>query len=231
MSDPAKILIVDDEPQIQRFLRPSLAASGYVTVSAASAAEALRVFFVSNPDLIILDLGLPDTDGKQVIQALRQHSKIPIIVLSARDHETEKIEALDLGADDFINKPFGIGELLARVRSALRRTSRPLPSANADIDINGIHLDSERHRVTKRGTEIHLTPKEFDLLAMLMRYAGKVITHRQLLQQIWGPANVDDSQYLRVFIGQLRVKLEDNPSEPSLILTEPGVGYRFADPA
>ncbi len=230
MSNAPKVLVVDDEPQIQRFLKPSLTTSGYRVISAATAGEALRAFSVSEPDIVILDLGLPDADGKTVIAAIRRTSSIPIIVLSVRDRETEKIEALDLGADDYLNKPFGIGELLARLRSALRRTSQPMAPEASELLINDIALDLPRHRVSKRGAEVHLTPKEFDLLALLMRHAGKVITHRHLLQEVWGPANVSDSQYLRVFIGQLRAKIEDNPTEPSLILTEPGVGYRFADP-
>jgi two-component system KDP operon response regulator KdpE len=225
-----KVLVVDDEPQIQRFLKPSLTASGYRVISAATAREALRAFSVSEPDIVVLDLGLPDADGKTVIAAIRKSSSIPIIVLSVRERESEKIDALDLGADDYLNKPFGIGELLARVRSALRRKSQHPAPELSEILINGIALDLPRHRVTKGGADIHLTPKEFDLLSLLMRHAGKVITHRHLLHEVWGPANVSDSQYLRVFIGQLRAKLEDNPSEPSLILTESGVGYRFADP-
>ncbi|MGL4396488.1 MAG: response regulator [Hyphomicrobium sp.] len=229
MSEKQKILIVDDEPQIQRFLKPSLTASGYAIMSAGTGAEALRSFAVFAPDVVILDLGLPDVDGKTVIEALRQTSRVPIIVLSARDREGEKIEALDLGADDFVNKPFGIGELLARIRSALRRTTVEPSAALSEIAIAGITLDPARHQVTKRGAIVHLTPKEFELLALLMRNAGKVLTHRQLLHEVWGPAHVSDSPYLRVFVGQLRAKLEDNPADPTLILTEPGVGYRFLD--
>lgn len=231
MSGAVKVLIVDDEPQIQRFLKPSLIACGFHVLSAASAVEALRTFHLATPDLVILDLGLPDADGKTVITALRQTSKVPIIVLSARDRESEKIESLDLGADDFVNKPFGIGELLARMRSAMRRCDPSGQLSGPEIVINGVQIDLARHTVRKRGEAVRLTPKEFDLLALLMRHAGKVITHRQLLADIWGPANVSDNQYLRVFIGQLRSKLEDTPAEPALILTEPGVGYRFADPS
>lgn len=229
MSAAANILVVDDEPQIQRFLRPSLIASGFNIISAANAAEALRAFQSSQPDLMILDLGLPDADGKTVIAAIRKISKVPIIVLSARDRESEKIEALDLGADDFVNKPFGIGELLARLRSAMRRNDLRSTAPKSVYEAGGIKIDLTRHEVSKHGEAVHLTPKEFDLLALLMRHSGKVMTHRQLLHDVWGPANVSDSQYLRVFIGQLRTKLEDNPAEPALILTEPGVGYRFAD--
>jgi two-component system KDP operon response regulator KdpE len=224
------VLVVDDEPQIQRFLRPSLAASGFEVTSATSAAEALRSFQVNGADLVVIDLGLPDADGKTVIEAIRRTSQVPIIVLSARDRESEKILSLDLGADDFVNKPFGIGELLARMRSALRRGDQSKALPPTEIATNGIKIDFNRHAVSKNGEPVHLTPKEFDLLALLMRHPGKVITHRQLLHGVWGPANVSDSQYLRVFIGQLRAKIEDKPSEPELILTEPGVGYRFADP-
>jgi two-component system, OmpR family, KDP operon response regulator KdpE len=229
MSRLPKILVVDDEPQIQRFLKPSLIASGYTALSALTGAEAMRAFAVSDPDAIILDLGLPDVDGKTIIEAIRRTSQVPIIVLSARDRESEKIEALDLGADDFVNKPFAIGELLARIRSALRRrASEPAPPLKV-METAGISIDLARHHVTKRGAAIHLTPKEFDLLVLLMRNPGKVLTQRSLLHEVWGPANVNDSQYLRVFIGQLRAKLEDNPADPALILTEPGVGYRFSD--
>lgn len=230
MTGAVTILIVDDEPQIQRFLKPSLIASGFRVLSAATAAEALRCFHLQSPNLVILDLGLPDADGKTVIAALRQFSRVPIVVLSARDREREKIESLDLGADDFVNKPFGIGELLARIRSALRRAEQQGAQSQPEIAINGVKIDLAKHTVSKRGEAVRLTPKEFDLLVLLMRHAGKVITHRQLLSDIWGPANVADSQYLRVFIGQLRAKLEDVPAEPALILTEPGVGYRFTDP-
>lgn len=229
MSRLPKILVVDDEPQIQRFLKPSLIASGYTVLSAMTGAEAMRAFAVSVPDAIILDLGLPDVDGKTIIEAIRRSSQVPIIVLSARDREGEKIEALDLGADDFVNKPFAIGELLARVRSALRRhTSEPAPPPTV-FQNACVSIDIARHHVARLGVTIHLTPKEFDLLVLLMRTPGKVLTHRYLLNEIWGPANINDSQYLRVFIGQLRAKLEDNPADPSLILTEPGVGYRFSD--
>lgn len=231
MSVAISVLVVDDEPQIQRFLRPSLIASGFDVTSAATAAEALRTFQTAPPDIVIIDLGLPDADGKTVIQSMRRTSHVPNIVLSARDRESEKIASLDAGADDFVNKPFGIGELLARMRSALRRANSAAAQPATEIAIGAVKIDFGRHVATKHDAPVRLTPKEFDLLALLMRHAGKVITHRQLLQQVWGPAHVSESQYLRVFIGQLRAKLEDNPSEPSLILTEPGVGYRFVDPA
>lgn len=232
MTRAAKILIVDDEPQIHRFLRPSLIAAGFETMAAKTGAEAVILATRDHPDVIILDLGLPDIDGKEVIAAIRATSAVPIIVLSARDRETEKIAALDLGADDYVDKPFSIGELLARIRSHLRRRHAEAgESLQMAFDIGAIHVDIARHEVSRGGTNVHLTPKEFDLIVLLARHAGRVLTHRHILGEIWGPAHADDTQYLRVFIGQLRQKLEDNPAEPRLILTEPGVGYRLSDDA
>ncbi|MCP8939120.1 response regulator [Alsobacter sp. SYSU M60028] len=224
------LLVVDDEPQIQRFLKPALTAAGYRVTMAATGAEALRLATRLAPAAIILDLGLPDMDGKDVIAALRPASDTPIVVLSARDREAEKIAALDLGANDFVNKPFGIGELLARLRVALRQ--RPGPLAEPEkLRVGELSLDAATRRVTRGGEPVHLTPTEFDLLALLMRHAGRVMTHRQILSAVWGPAHVNDTQYLRVFVGQLRQKIEREPSAPALILTEPGVGYRFAEDA
>ena len=225
-----RILVVDDEPQIQRFLRPALAAAGYQPIEALTAAEAERLVATSAPDLMILDLGLPDKDGKDVIRSVRGWSKLPIVVLSARDRESEKIEALDLGADDYIEKPFGIGELLARIRTALRRADPGAVVASA-FEADGLRIDFARRIVSRDGAELHLTPKEYDLLAHMARHAGLVLTHRQLLGTVWGPAHVADVHYLRVFVGQLRTKIERDPSYPRLIRTEPGVGYRFAEPA
>jgi len=223
-----RILVVDDEPQIQRFLKPSLTAAGYEVVAAASGREALRVAATSSPDAVVLDLGLPDMDGKDVIRELRSWSKVPIIVLSARDRETEKIAALDLGADDYVNKPFGIGELMARLRAALRHGAQ---SANQTTQYRAgpVLVDALAHTVTRDGEPVRLTPKEFDLLELLVRNAGRVVTHRQILTSVWGPAHAEDLQYLRVFIGQLRHKLEADPNEPRLITTEPGVGYRLSE--
>jgi two-component system KDP operon response regulator KdpE len=223
-----RILVIDDEPQIQRFLKPALTAAGYDPVMAATAAEAERLAATAAPDLIILDLGLPDKDGKDVIRALRGWSKLPIIVLSARDRETEKIEALDLGADDYVEKPFGIGELLARVRTALRHRE-PATIATTRFEANGLVIDTAKRLVTRDGAPVKLTPKEYDLLAHMARHAGLVLTHRQLLLAVWGPAHVEDIQYLRVFVGQLRAKVERDPTVPALIRTEPGVGYRFGE--
>ena len=223
-----RILVVDDEPQIQRFLKPALTAAGYDPLLASTAAEAERLAATSAPDLMILDLGLPDRDGKDVIRSLRGWSKLPIIVLSARDQETEKIEALDLGADDDLEKPFGIGELLARIRTALRHRE-PSAIATTRYEFGGLSIDLAKRLVGRDEEPVHLTPKEYDLLAYMARHAGLVMTHRQLLNAVWGPAHVEDVQYLRVFVGQLRAKVERDAAAPRLIRTEPGVGYRFAD--
>ena len=228
MSARQTILIVDDEPQIQRFLGHALTAAGYDTMLAASGQEALSRIAAHEPDLLILDLGLPDMNGKEVIERLRLRSELPVIVLSAHDQEMEKSMALDLGADDFVAKPFGIGELLARLRVSLR--SRRNPARTDQIRQAGLQIDLGAHQVSRDGELLRLTPKEFDLLVALASNAGRVMTHRKLLDQVWGPAHVDDVPYLRVFIGQLRQKLELDPARPALILTEPGVGYRWAEP-
>ncbi len=226
----SRILVVDDEPQIQRFLKPSLAAAGYDVIEAATGAEALKAVATQAPDLVILDLGLPDMDGKEVIASLRGWSDIPIVILSARDRESEKIAALDLGADDYVEKPFGIGELTARIRSALRHRGRS-EAVPTIMEVDGLTIDPIR-RMVSRGTEtIRLTPKEYDLLLHLSRHAGRVVTHRTLLTSVWGPAHADDLHYLRVFIGQLRQKIERDPAQPRIVRTEPGVGYRMAEQA
>ena len=231
MTQLTRILVVDDEPQIHRFLRPSLVAVGYEVIAASTGAEALRRAANDGARLIILDLGLPDMDGKDVLAAIRRRSDVPVIVLSARDRESEKIAALDLGADDYISKPFAIGELLARVRSALRRRTLRAPEVPPLYQVGPVSIDTGAHQVRRGGEIVHLTPKEFELLLMLARYAGRVVTHRQILTEVWGPAHGTDTQYLRVFIGQLRHKLEDDPAMPKLIQTEPGIGYRIADMA
>ena len=225
----ARILVVDDEPQIIRFLRPALDAAGYEMLEAGTGADALRKAATLAPDVMILDLGLPDMDGKDVVSRVRAFSELPILILSARDRESEKIAALDLGADDYVEKPFRIGELLARIRTALRRhgkADRPIER----IATQGLLIDFVHRRVERHGRTIRLTPKEYDLLAILARNAGKVLTHRALLTAVWGPAHVEDTQYFRVFIGQLRGKVEENSDKPVHIRTEPGVGYRFSDP-
>ncbi|MGY4749767.1 response regulator [Pannonibacter sp. Q-1] len=225
-SSGARILVVDDEPQIQRFLKPALTAAGYDVVEAATGGEALKAVATAAPDLVILDLGLPDMDGKDVVASLRGWSTLPILILSARDRESEKIAALDLGADDYIEKPFGIGELTARIRTALRHhgQAEALPQV---LETDGLVIDTIRRTVSRDGSEIRLTPKEYDLLALLSRHAGRVVTHRILLTSVWGPAHGDDLQYLRVFIGQLRQKIERDPASPAILRTEPGVGYRL----
>ncbi len=224
-----RVLVVDDEAPIQRFLRPALQASGYETLTAETGAQALRLIATAAPDVIVLDLGLPDMDGKDVLIEARKFSKSPIIILSARDQETEKIAALDLGADDYVEKPFAIGEFLARLRAALRHAA-PDHAPAPRYEAQGVTVDLERRRVTRDGQVLKLTPKEFDLLAILVRHAGRVVTHRQILSAVWGPAHADDTQYLRVFVGQLRAKIEPNPEMPRLVLTEPGIGYRLWAP-
>src|SRR5438552_5060557 len=228
MTSRVRALVVDDEPAILRLLKPVLEANNYHFISAGTIAESIKYIATDSPDIVILDLGLPDGDGKDVIRHVRSWSDVPIIILSARDREAEKIEALDLGADDFVNKPFGVGELLARIRTALRHrleraAEKPvLRTANLEID-------SVRHRVTRDSVELKLTPKEFDLLSFLSRHAGKVVTHKQILSAVWGPAHAADTQYLRVYIGQLRQKIEADPGDPRVIITEPGIGYRVAE--
>lgn len=221
-----RILVVDDEPQIRRFLRPALAAAGYDVIEAENGANAIKAVATAAPDIIILDLGLPDMDGKDVIANLRGWSRLPIIILSARDRETEKIAALDLGADDYIEKPFGIGELTARIRTAMRHVGKT-ETQPSSIDVDGLLIDTQRRLVARDGIGIKLTPKEYDLLILLAHHAGRVVTHRTLLTSVWGPAHSEDLHYLRVFIGQLRQKIERDPAQPKIIQTEPGVGYRF----
>ena len=226
----ARILIVDDEPQILRFLKPALEASGFETLSAGSGREALRLIANSAPDLVVLDLGLPDLDGKEVIEQARKFSAAPIVVLSARDREAEKIAALDLGADDYVEKPFAIGELLARLRAALRH-AKAGAGPKTQVAIDGLSIDMDKRLVARDGQPIKLTPREYDLLCALAANPGRVMTHGQILTAVWGPAHKDDTQYLRVFVGQLRAKIERDPSQPAIIRTEPGVGYRFAESA
>jgi two-component system KDP operon response regulator KdpE len=223
-----RILVVDDEPQIQRFLKPALTAAGFDVETAATAAEAKRLAATRAPALIVLDLGLPDGDGKTVIETVRAFSAVPIIVLSARDQEIEKIAALDLGANDYVEKPFGIGELLARIRVALRQAA-PAEVVPAQQHFGKILLDLEHRHVLVDDVEVHLTPKEFDLFALLAANANKVLTHRQALTKVWGPAHQDDVQYLRVIIAQLRAKLEADPRDPKHLVSEAGVGYRLLE--
>jgi two-component system, OmpR family, KDP operon response regulator KdpE len=228
MTAKTKVLVVDDEATILRFLKPALEANDYEMTSVGTLAEALKQIASKCPDIVLLDLGLPDGDGKDVIRRAREWSDLPIIVLSARERETEKIEALDLGADDYVNKPFNVGELMARMRTALRH--RLLRKSEIPVlRVGGIEVDAVRHRVTRAGADIKLTPKEFELLSFLARHAGRVVTHKQILTAVWGTAHSEDTQYLRVYIGQLRQKIEDSSDDPRIVLTEPGIGYRIAD--
>lgn len=221
-----RILVVDDEAQIHRFLGPALDAAGYEPIRAETGVEALREIARRAPDAVVLDLGLPDMEGKAVLAKARAFYDGPILILSARDRETEKIDALDLGADDYIEKPFGVGELLARLRVALRH--RMLREGAEPVVVAGdLVVDRIRRLVTRSGAPVRLSPKEYDLLTSLIEGDGRVLTHRQLLTGVWGPAHAHDVQYLRVFVGQLRQKLEADPAQPRHIRTEPGVGYRF----
>jgi two-component system KDP operon response regulator KdpE len=230
MTGKTRVLLVDDEAAILRFLKPALEANNYEIMSTGTVAESIKRIAAETPDIVVLDLGLPDGDGKDVIQQVRTWSEVPIIVLSARDREAEKIEALDLGADDFVNKPFSVGELLARMRTALRH--RMEREAETPVLKTGdLEIDSIRHRVLRSGNEVKLTPKEFELLSFLARHAGKVLTHRQILTAVWGPAHAADTQYLRVYVGQLRQKVEKDPGDPHIIITESGIGYRIAETA
>lgn len=221
-----RILVIDDEPQIHRFLGPALDAAGYEHIRADTATDGLREIARKAPDAVVLDLGLPDLDGKEALAKARAFYEGPILILSARDRETEKIDALDLGADDYVEKPFGVGELLARLRVALRHRLRD-QGAEPVVTAGDLTVDLVKRMVTKGAEVVRLSPREYDLLAQLVRGAGKVVTHKQLLTAVWGPAHEQDIQYLRVFVGQLRQKIEPDPSQPVLILTEPGVGYRW----
>jgi two-component system KDP operon response regulator KdpE len=227
MTDPSPvILVVDDETAMRRFLRVSLVSSGYQYLEAETGEKALTEAAAHNPDLILLDLGLPDHSGIEVTRRLREWSKTPIIVISARGQETDKIEALDAGADDYLTKPFGVGELLARIRVALRHAAKT-EAGESRFSVGELEVDLGRRRVTLAGQEVHLTPIEYKLLTVLVKHAGRVLTHRQLLREVWGPNSGEQTQYLRVYMGQLRHKLEKDPSRPRYFMTEPGVGYRL----
>jgi len=222
------VLVVEDEPQVVRFLRASLNAHGYRLVEAATGQQGLVEAATRLPDLVLLDLGLPDLDGVEVARRLRDWSAVPVIVLSARGQEDDKIRALDAGADDYLTKPFGVGELLARMRVALRHATRVASGAGESVvEAGELRVDLAARRVFVRGGEVRLTRTEFNLLATLAKHAGKVVTHRQLLREVWGPGSSGQSHYLRVYMGQLRHKLEEDAARPRYLLTETGVGYRL----
>jgi len=222
------VLVVDDEAGIRRFLHAALSSNGYRVSEATTAAEAVLKTADEHPDALLLDLGLPDRDGLSVIREVREWSPVPIVILSAREAERDKVRALDEGADDYLVKPFGVAELLARLRVTLRHRLRT-PSGATRVVIGELAVDLERREVRLAGNEVHLTPIEFKLLAVLVRNAGRVVTHRQLLQQAWGPEYGDEAHYLRVYVGQLRRKIEREPARPRYLRTEPGVGYRLID--
>ena len=224
----ARILVVDDEPNILATVVPLLRARDYEVFSAMSGKAALESFERDKPDLIVLDLGLPDVDGTEVCRNVRESSNVPILVLSARGAENDKVRALDYGADDYVTKPFGSEELLARIRAALRRVDAPA-APTAPLVRGGLVIDRERFRVQRDEEELRLTPKEFELLMYLAQHPGRVLTHRTILKAIWGVHAADQTEHLRVLVGSLRKKIEPNPSSPKYILTEPWVGYRFAD--
>jgi two-component system KDP operon response regulator KdpE len=223
--------VIDDEVPIRRFLRASLAAEGFHVREAATAKEGMRLITSEPPDLVLLDLGLPDGDGLEIIAQVRQWSSLPIIILSARGEEKSKLAAFDAGADDYLTKPFGVGELLARIRVALRHAARSEagPPPQTSLTIGSLTIDLAARRVFRDGVEIELTKIEFDLLATLARHVGKVLTHRQLLKDVWGPHAVNEPHYVRVFMGHLRKKLERDPSQPRYLITEQGVGYRLQE--
>ena len=226
---PPRILVVDDEPQIRRFLRASLPQQGYALIEAATGAEAQAQFAREKPDLVILDLGLPDCDGLDVLAHIRAHGLTPVLVLSAREDVAGKVTALEAGADDYVTKPFDMAELVARLKAALRHG---IQTAGAEpvFRAGALMLDLVHRKVEVSGQDVKLTPKEYDVLCFLARHAGKVVTHHQVLREVWGPAHAEDVQYLRVLMRQLRRKIEADASNPQLLLTEPGVGYRLIAP-
>lgn len=228
MTIPIRMLVIEDEPQMQKFLRASLEAEGYRVIGAETGKEGIELARTHNPDSFLLDLGLPDMDGMEVTKEIRTLSAKPIIVISARGQEEDKVKALDVGADDYLTKPFGTSELMARIRVALRHASRAKEESNEPVlRLGELEIDLDKRRVTSRGQEVHLTPNEYKLFAHLMKHAGKVLTHRQLLREVWGAAYASQTHYLRVYMVQLRHKLEVDPARPRYLVTEPGVGYRL----
>lgn len=229
MSHAATLLVIDDEPQIRKFLRISLSSQGYKVIEAATGGEGLAQAALAKPDLIVLDLGLPDMDGQQVLRELREWSSVPVMVLSVRASELQKVDALDGGANDYVTKPFGIQEFLARIRALLRQVPQG-GAAQASASFGPLLVDFAYRRVTLDGSEVALTRKEYALLAQLAGHPGRVITQQQLLKDIWGPSHVDDTHYLRIVVAHVRQKLGDDPTAPRFIATEPGVGYRLLMP-
>ncbi|MBS1718815.1 MAG: response regulator [Armatimonadetes bacterium] len=225
----AKLLVIDDELAIRRFLRASVNPSDYDLVEAEDGQSGIRMVATESPDLVLLDLGLPDMDGVDVARRVREWSQVPIIILSARGDEMNKVEALDAGANDYLTKPFGVAELFARVRAALRLSQATV--GDSVVSLGPLKIDLAAHLVTKAGAEIHLTKTEFRLLALLARNLGKVMTHRRLLTEVWGPEYADELHYLRVYTQQIRLKIEDDPAQPKLLITETGVGYRLKEPS
>lgn len=225
MAKPTKLLVIDDEAPIRKFLRAGVDPLLFEVVEAENGATGVRLAATEHPDVVLLDLGLPDFDGLEVTRRIREWSAVPIIILSARGDEMNKVEALDAGANDYLTKPFGLPELFARIRVALRNS--PGEASQAVIEFNNIRVDLEAHVVTKAGVEVRLTPTEFRLLALLARHLGKVLTHGQILREVWGPEYADELHYLRVYAQQLRGKIEDDPTLPTLLITETGVGYRL----
>jgi two-component system, OmpR family, KDP operon response regulator KdpE len=225
-----RILLIEDDAHIRRFLRATLVTQSYALLEVDTGEEGLALAAAQVPDLVLLDLGLPDMDGKEVIRRLREWSEVPIIVITARGQEREKVASLDAGADDYLTKPFGVGELLARIRAAMRRVRTPEPGQLEQVlPMGKVIVDLERRKVTREMEEINLTPIEFKLLSVLIRHRGKVVTHRQLLKEVWGPSYIEQNPYLRIVILNLRRKLEENPTRPHYLITEPGVGYRLRD--
>ncbi|MCW5830957.1 MAG: response regulator [Labilithrix sp.] len=228
MTQNPLVLIIEDEPQMLRFLRASLGTHGYRLVEATTANDGLAQATARYPDVVLLDLGLPDLDGIEVTRRLRDWARTPIIVISARGQESDKIDALDAGADDYLTKPFSVGELLARIRVALRHVAETTSGREEPVfSLDDLRVDLGARQVFVGSSEVHLTPTEYRLLTTLVKHAGKVVTHRQLLKEVWGPSYVEHAQYLRVYMGQLRQKLEPEPAKPRYLINEPGVGYRL----
>jgi two-component system, OmpR family, KDP operon response regulator KdpE len=227
-----QVLVVEDEPQMRRFIRATLTSHGYRLIEATTSAEALMLASTHNPELVLLDLGLPDGDGIDITRRIREWSRMPIIVISARGREDDKVAALDAGADDYLTKPFGVNELLARMRVALRHAQgASAATAVQTMEFGDLKIDLARREVMIGGNEVHLTPIEYKLLVLLARHAGKVLTHQQILKEVWGPVYANQAHYVRVHMAELRKKIESNPARPKLLVTEPGVGYRLRDRA